>query len=100
MDSQRREIRQAHFVRRVLGLDIHFRRLSVYDLSRHTVGQYDITLALGLIYHCKHAVLALERLFEITRDLLILETAILPPQVFADTPFNTDVGGRGYYITL
>ena len=95
VDSQRREIRQAHFVRRVLGLDIHFRRLSVYDLSRHTVGQYDITLALGLIYHCKHAVLALERLFEITRDLLILETAILPPQVFADTPFNTDVGGRG-----
>jgi len=88
IDAQRHHVRQALFVREVLGLDIEYRRMSVYDLSRASVGQFDITLALGLIYHCKHVVLALERLFEVTKHLLILETAILPldktPKSFVD----------------
>ena len=78
IDSQRNLIRQAVFVRDVLGLDIEYRRLTVYDLDPRELGQFDITLALGLVYHCKHLVLALERLFAITRELLILETAIYP----------------------
>jgi len=90
LDAQRHHVRQALFVRRVLGLDIEYRRMSVYDLNRRSVGRFDITLALGLIYHCKHLVLALERLFEVTRELLILETAILPlektPVSFVDIP--------------
>src|SRR2546421_9953997 len=80
VDSQRNLIRQAAFVREVLGLDIEYRRASVYDLDPRDLGQFDITLALGLIYHCKHLVLALEKLFLVTRDLLILETAISPPE--------------------
>jgi tRNA (mo5U34)-methyltransferase len=79
IDSQRTLIRQAMFVRQVLGLEIDYRRLSVYDLDPFELGQFDITLALGLIYHCKHLVLALEKLFLVTRDLLVLETAIYPP---------------------
>jgi len=88
VDAQRHHVRQALFVRRVLDLDIEYRRMSVYDLNRCSVGQFDITLALGLIYHCKHLVYALERLFEVTKELLILETAILPiekaPESFVD----------------
>lgn len=92
VDSQRHQIRQATFVRRALGLDIALRRLSVYDLSRKTVGEFDITLALGLVYHCKHLVLALERLFEITRGTLILETAVLLPDAPSTGPINYTVG--------
>jgi tRNA (mo5U34)-methyltransferase len=80
LDSQRELIRQADFVRKVLGLDIDYRRMSVYDLDPRELGQFDVTLALGLIYHCKHLVLALEKLFLITRGLLLLETAIYPPE--------------------
>lgn len=79
IDSQRLHIRQALFVKRVLGLDLEYRRMSVYDLSLATMGKFDVTLALGLIYHCKHPLLALEKLFQVTRDLLILESAVLPP---------------------
>jgi tRNA (mo5U34)-methyltransferase len=82
IDSQRHHIQQALFVRKVLGLDIEFQRMSVYDLSPRSVGQFDITLALGLIYHCKHLVLALEKLFHVTKDTLIIETAVLPPKQF------------------
>ena len=79
VDGQRQHVRQALFVRKVLGLDLEFRRFSVYDLDPATVGVFDITLALGLVYHLKHLVLALERLYEVTRELLIVETAIVPP---------------------
>src|SRR5437660_5167301 len=50
VDSQRNLIRQAEFVREVLSLDIEYRRASVYDLDPRALGQFDITLALGLIY--------------------------------------------------
>jgi tRNA (mo5U34)-methyltransferase len=92
VDSQRNLIRQAGFVRDVLGLDIEYRRASVYDLDPRDTGQFDITLALGLVYHCKHLVLALERLFAVTRELLVLETAIYPPEKSPGS-FNYEVGG-------
>src|SRR6478736_3762873 len=93
VDSQRNLIRQAEFVRNALDLDIEYGRLSVYDLEPITMGQFDLTLALGLIYHCKHLVLALERLFLITRRLLVLETAIYPPEK-APESFEYEEGGE------
>jgi len=92
IDSQRNLIRQAEFVRDVNELDIEYRRMSVYDLDPHSIGQFDVTLALGLLYHCKHLVLALEKLFVVTRELLILETAIYPPEK-APASFTYEVGG-------
>jgi tRNA (mo5U34)-methyltransferase len=92
VDSQRTLIRQATFVREVLGLDLEYQRLSVYDLDPHVLGQFDVTLALGLIYHCKHLVLALEKLFAVTRELLVIETAIYPPEK-SPPSFVYDVGG-------
>ena len=83
VDGQRQHVRQGLFVRKVLGLEVEFRRLNVYELSPRVVGQFDITLALGLLYHLKHPILALENLYRITRDLLVIETAIMPP---AKTP--------------
>ncbi len=83
VDGQRSHVRQALFVRKALGLDIEFRRLSVYDLDPRATGRFDITLALGLVYHLKHLVFALEKLFDVTNELLVVETAIIPP---AQTP--------------
>ena len=82
VDAQRHLVRQARFVGRALQLpSVSFEKVSVYDLDPAALGgQFDITLALGLVYHCKHLVLALERLFAVTRELLILETAIYPPE--------------------
>jgi tRNA (mo5U34)-methyltransferase len=80
VDGQRQHVRQAVFVRKALGLDIEYRRMNVYELNRRTVGEFDITLALGLLYHLKHLVLALENLYEVTRELLVVETAIMPPE--------------------
>ena len=80
VDGQRQHVRQAVFVRKALGLDIEYRRMNVYELTRRAVGEFDITLALGLLYHLKHLVLALENLYQVTRELLVIETAIMPPE--------------------
>jgi len=93
LDAQRDLIRQAEFVRDVLNLDIEYERKSVYDLDPFAMGQFDVTLALGLIYHCKHLVLALEKLFLITRRLLVLETAIYPPEKTPES-FEYEEGGE------
>lgn len=94
VDAQRHLVRQARFVRRALALDrVEFEKVSVYDLSPAALGgQFDVVLALGLVYHCKHLVLALERLFTVTRRLLILETAIFPPDRSPGS-FEHPVGG-------
>jgi tRNA (mo5U34)-methyltransferase len=92
VDAQRHLVRQARFVRRVLDLDIEFEKMSVYDLDPRATGQFDITLALGLVYHLKHLVLGLEKLFHVTRELLILETAIFPPER-SHGSFTYPVGG-------
>jgi len=92
VDSQRHHVQQARFVRTALGLDIDVRRMSVYDLSPAAIGQFDVTLALGLIYHLKHLVLGLERLLLVTRGVLVVETGILPRNRFPE-PFESDLGG-------
>ena len=76
VDANTLHVRQAQLARQALGLDIEYRPMSVYDLE--TLGRFDVTLALGLLYHCKHPLLALEKLAEVTRRLMILETEVYP----------------------
>jgi tRNA (mo5U34)-methyltransferase len=99
VDGQRQHVRQGLFVRKILGLDVEFRRLNVYELSPRSVGQFDITLALGLLYHLKHPILALENLYQITKELLVIETAIMPP---SQTPasFSYEFGVNAAAPTL
>lgn len=56
---------------RVEDLDI-----DVMDLSRARVGRFDIVLFLNVLYHLRHPLLALEGVFDVTADLLILETHV------------------------
>lgn len=51
--------------------------LDVMDLSSTTVGgQYDVVFFLGVLYHLKHPLLALERVASVTKHMLILETEV------------------------
>jgi tRNA (mo5U34)-methyltransferase len=63
----------------LVGSTAEFRELSVYDVSPETVGEFDIVLFLGVLYHLRHMLLALERIHSVCRELLILETQICDP---------------------
>ncbi|MCW5970430.1 MAG: DUF1698 domain-containing protein [Blastocatellales bacterium] len=60
--------------REALNLDIPFHELSVYESTRDRLGAFDITLFLGVLYHLRHPLLALERVCEVTREVAIIET--------------------------
>jgi tRNA (mo5U34)-methyltransferase len=51
-----------------------FHEKSVYELKREDLGGHDIVLFLGVLYHLKHPLLALERVCELTNDFAIIET--------------------------
>lgn len=46
--------------------------LMVMDLG--ALGQFDVVLYLGVLYHMRHPLLALERLRQVTRDVALIET--------------------------
>jgi tRNA (mo5U34)-methyltransferase len=62
--------------REALGSQVEDREMEVLDVSPEAIGEFDIVLFLGVLYHMRHPLLALERVASVTRELLVLETAI------------------------
>jgi tRNA (mo5U34)-methyltransferase len=62
--------------RRRLGSSVEDVEVDVLDLDPERLGTFDVVLFLGVLYHMKHPLLALERVASVTGDLLILETAV------------------------
>jgi len=61
---------------RVLNSKVEARDIDVLDLSPETVGTFDVVFFTGVLYHMRHPLLALERVANVTRRWLILETAV------------------------
>jgi len=59
---------------RHLGSKIQYERMDIYELSPERVGKFDIVLCLGVLYHLKHPLLALEKICAITKDRCIIES--------------------------
>ena len=62
--------------RQTLGSKVEDVDIDVMDLSPERVGQFDVVFFLGVLYHLRHPLLALERVASVTRKLLILETVV------------------------
>ncbi|HZI91681.1 MAG TPA: DUF1698 domain-containing protein [Thermoleophilaceae bacterium] len=62
--------------REALDSAVEDRDIDVMDLSPEEVGTFDVVLFLGVLYHLRHPLLALERVAAVTGDLLILETEV------------------------
>lgn len=50
--------------------------IDVMDLAPERIGRFDVVLFLGVLYHLKHPLLALERVASVTGERLILETVV------------------------
>ena len=59
----------------ILNSNVEYRDMDVYDISREELGVFDIVLFLGVLYHLKYPLLALEKISTICKDTLILESA-------------------------
>jgi tRNA (mo5U34)-methyltransferase len=74
IDFDPRYLEQARFAAEVKGQDIEFRLLSVYDVAE--LGErFDVVLFMGLLYHLRHPLLALDLIHEhVAGDLMVYQS--------------------------
>lgn len=76
IDSDEGYLAQARFAAEVCGTEVELRQLSVYDVAK--LGErFDIVLFLGVLYHLRHPLLALDLLREhVAGDLLVFQSML------------------------
>jgi len=60
--------------RRILGSGVEDFEIDVMDLSPERVGTFDVVLFVGVLYHLRHPLLALERVASVSADLLVFDS--------------------------
>lgn len=63
IDTDPRYLAQAKFAAEQSGLDIEFRQMSVYEVPK-LKERFDLVLFMGVLYHLRHPLLALDLLWE------------------------------------
>lgn len=61
----------------LLGSKAEYQVGSVYDLSPEVHGIFDVVLLLGVLYHLRHPLLALEKIHRVCRECLLVESHVL-----------------------
>jgi tRNA (mo5U34)-methyltransferase len=63
-------------IREGFGSNAEFDQASIYDLPRILDEQFDVVLFLGVLYHLRHPLLAIDSLRKLTRGTVYVETAV------------------------
>ncbi|HEX8373448.1 MAG TPA: TIGR04290 family methyltransferase [Chthoniobacterales bacterium] len=94
VDADERYLAQASLASEVSGLKIELRQLSVYDVAQ--LGEkFDLVIFMGVFYHLRHPLLALDLIHEhVTRDLLLFQSMQRGSEaeldIAADYPFTEE----------
>lgn len=76
IDTDEKYLAQARFAAKVNRADIEFRNLSVYRVGELRE-QFDLVLFMGVLYHLRHPLLAMELLHEhVVADLLVVQSML------------------------
>ncbi len=86
IDHDEHYLRQARFAAEAEGLDIEFRQLEVYDVG--ALGEtFDVVIFMGVLYHLRHPLLALDLIREhVAGDLLIFQSLLRGTETVLDVP--------------
>jgi tRNA (mo5U34)-methyltransferase len=92
IDFDEQYLAQAKFAAEVLDVPIEFQKLSVYDVAK-LGGKFDVVIFMGVLYHLRHPLLALDLIREhVARGLLVFQSlqrgANGIEEVAPDYPFN------------
>jgi tRNA (mo5U34)-methyltransferase len=75
IDVDDRYLNQARFAAEQLGLNIEFEKRSVYDIV-NIPGQFDYVLFMGVFYHLRYPLFALDNIIKKVRGKLIFQTML------------------------
>src|SRR4051812_37116099 len=71
IDSDPTYLAQAHFAAEICGVELELQQMSVYQVGR-LKEKFDLVLFMGVLYHLRHPLLALDLIHEhVARDLLL-----------------------------
>ncbi|HKR95214.1 MAG TPA: TIGR04290 family methyltransferase [Candidatus Angelobacter sp.] len=98
VDVDDRYLDQARFAAQVLGLDIELAKCSVYDVDS-IAGQFDYVLFMGVFYHLRYPLYALDKVIKKVKGTLVFQTmirgALNSPELKDDYHFwNTEIFSR------
>jgi tRNA (mo5U34)-methyltransferase len=76
LDTDDEYLAQARFAADVSGLEVEFRKMSTYDVGQ--LGEkFDLVIFMGVLYHLRHPLLALDLIHEhVARDLLLFQSML------------------------
>lgn len=74
IDTDEHYLAQAKFAAEVLGMDVEFRQMGVWEVAR--LGErFDLVIFMGVLYHLRHPLLALDLIHEhVAKDLLLFQS--------------------------
>lgn len=96
IDIDEHYLRQARWAAGELGLTdrVELRRMGVYDLAALDCEPFDVVLFLGVLYHLRHPLLALDAVSATTGGTLVVQTLTMPGDERATTPADLSLGER------
>lgn len=90
IDSDDGYLAQARFAADVLDLEIEFKKLSVYDVAE-LKERFDIVLFMGVLYHLRYPLLALDMLHShVVRDTMIFQSMLRGSGDLEEAPTDAD----------
>jgi tRNA (mo5U34)-methyltransferase len=76
IDTNEGYLAQARFASEVCGVDLELQQMSVFEIGR-LEERFDIVLFMGVLYHLRHPLLALDLIHEhVARDMLIFQSML------------------------
>jgi tRNA (mo5U34)-methyltransferase len=75
VDVDERYLNQARFAASVLDLEVEFEKWSVYDVDQ-IAGQFDYVLFMGVFYHLRYPLYALDKVITKVRGRLVFQTMV------------------------
>jgi tRNA (mo5U34)-methyltransferase len=96
IDIDPRYLAQARWAARQFGLEarLSFRQASVYELAG-AAERYDLVCFLGVLYHLRHPLLALDVVRGVTGGRMILQTLTMPGEEVLTPPVSISLCERG-----
>jgi tRNA (mo5U34)-methyltransferase len=79
--------------RELLGSKAEYIQGSVYDIKRELIGAFDVVLFVGVLYHLRYPLLALDRIRDVCDGYMIIETHSLDNCVILDDGRKTTLEG-------
>jgi len=99
MDVDAHYLRQAQWAAQRFGLAgrIHFRQMQIYDLIREP-GSYDLIWFMGVLYHLRHPLLALDIVRRKAAKLMVFQTMTMPGDGFVTVPEDMTLDERSVFL--